>query len=116
MPHPITHIEFQVKDVQKAMQWYADLFGWQTEYNAEANYGTFKTDAGQSVGGGFNLITEHPVGTTAYVKTDDLQSTLRKAQEMGARLIQDATAMPGKGIYALISDLDGNAIGLWQEG
>jgi predicted enzyme related to lactoylglutathione lyase len=115
MPHPIIHIEFQVKDVQKAMQWYADLFGWQTDYDAATNYGRFRTHAGQAVGGGFNLITEHPVGTVAYVQTDDLESTLAKAQEMGARLIQDATPVPGQGTYALISDPDGNAIGLWQE-
>ena len=116
MPHAISHIEFQVRNVQEAMQWYADLFGWDTDYDEATNYGTFKTQASNSLDGGFNLITEHPVGTVAYVKTDDLQALLQKAQEMGARLVQDATVVPGKGTYALISDPDGNAIGLWQEG
>jgi predicted enzyme related to lactoylglutathione lyase len=114
MPHRIVHVEFQVNDVQKAMQWYADLFGWQTEYDATTNYGMFKTESDNPIGGGFNLITEHPVGTVAYVETDDLQGMLKKAQEMGARLIQDETPIPGRGAYALISDPDGNAIGLRQ--
>ena len=114
MPHPIIHVEFQVKDVHKAMKWYRDLFGWTTDYDERTNYGMFRPEPGHALDGGFNLITEHPVGTTVYVATDDIAATLTKAQEMGARLIQDVTDVPGKGSYALISDLDGNAIGLWQ--
>ena len=114
MPHPIIHVEFQVNDVQKAMRWYADLFGWEMQYDAPTNYGMFKTKPDDYIDGGFNLITEHPVGTVAYVETDDLDGMLKKAQEQGARLIQDKTIVPGRGIYALISDPDGNAIGLWQ--
>lgn len=114
MPHPIVHVEFQVKDVQKAMQWYADLFGWQTEYDAATNYGMFRTMPEDYVAGGFNQLAEHPVGTVAYVETNDIKAMLEKAQEHGARLIQDVTHVPGRGTYALISDPDGNAIGLWQ--
>lgn len=114
MPHPIIHVEFQVRNIHEAMKWYSDLFGWQTDYDAASSYGTFRTSPEHTVDGGFNQFTEHPVGTVAYVATDDLRGLLDKAQAQGARLIQDVTTVPGKGTYALISDPDGNAIGLWQ--
>lgn len=114
MTHPIIHVEFQVKDVQKAMQWYSTLFGWETSFDASTNYGMFNADNDSDVDGGFNLITEHPVGTVAYVATDDIHGMVAKAQEHGARLVQDVTQIQGKGFYAVLSDPDGNAIGLWQ--
>lgn len=116
MPHPIVHVEFQVKDVKKAMRWYAELFGWETTYDADTNYGMFSYGASGEIGGGFNLMTEHPVGTIAYIQTDNIPALLTKAQEMGAKLIQQATTVPGKGTYAIIADPDGNAIGLWDRG
>lgn len=112
-PHPIVHIEFSAKDLEKAARFYADLFGWQVEQLPEMSYATFQPEAGP--GGGFSRVSEqNRAGTTVvYIQTDDIEATLTKAESLGGKTLVPKDEVPGMGWFALFSDPSGNMVGLW---
>lgn len=111
--HPIVHIEFSAKDLEKAARFYAELFGWQVEQVPEMSYTTFRSEEGP--GGGFNQVSEqYPAGTTVvYVLTDNIEATLAKAESLGGKTLRPKDEVPGMGWFALFSDPSGNMVGLW---
>jgi hypothetical protein len=77
------------------------------------NYATFDTHEG--VGGGLNPVSDtNPAGTvTVYVGTDDIDSTLAKAEKLGGKTFVPKTEIPGMGWFAIFGDPAGNQIGLY---
>jgi predicted enzyme related to lactoylglutathione lyase len=51
---------------------------------------------------------------TIYVKVDDLQATLDKATQMGAKTIVPPTPIPTVGAFAMFMGPDGNLIGIFK--
>ena len=114
--HPIVHIEFAAPDQKAAGKFYADLFGWETQYLPEFKYVTFETGP-EEVGGGINPVSEsYPAGTVVfYVGTDDIEASLKKAESLGAVTLMEKMEVPGMGWMAMFRDPAGNMIGLWKE-
>ena len=113
--HPIVHVEFAASDQQAAGKFYADLFGWKTEYMPEFKYVTFETGPDE-VGGGINPVSDdYPAGTVVfYVGTDDIEASLAKAEGLGGKTILPKMEVPGMGWLAMFLDPFGNKIGLWK--
>jgi hypothetical protein len=112
--HPIVHIEFAASDQQAAGKFYADLFGWKIQHMPEFNYVTFETGPDE-IGGGINPVSEaYPTGTVVfYVGTDDIDATLKKAENLGAQTLMEKTEVPGMGWLAMFRDPGGTMVGLW---
>ena len=110
--HHLVHFEFSAHDRQAAGQFYSDLFGWEISDMPEMNYATFETG---SVGGGLNPVSEtNPAGTVlVYIGTDDIESTLAKAETLGGKIVTPKTEIPETGWFAFFSDPTGNVIGLF---
>jgi hypothetical protein len=111
MAYPIVHIEYQVKDSKKAMEWYCDLFGWGAQYDENLKYGMFSTGEGQ-LGGGF--ADQGMTGTVVYIGVDDIPAILAKVEAKGGKIIRTETPIPGMGAFGLAADPDGNVIGLFK--
>lgn len=111
--HPIVHVEFSAVDREAAGKFYSELFGWKIEQIPEMNYATFET--GEGVGGGFNPVQENnPAGTViVYVATDDIDSTLARAEMLGGKTMVPKSEIPGMGWFGLFSDPSGNQVGLY---
>lgn len=111
--HPIVHIEFSAQDREAAGMFYNLLFGWKVQQMPEMNYATFETPEG--IGGGLNPIQENnPAGTViVYIGTDDIEATLKKAEELGAKTIVPKSEIPDMGWFALFVDPSGNQVGLY---
>jgi predicted enzyme related to lactoylglutathione lyase len=115
MANPLVHVEINVKDAQKAAKWYADVFGWQTSYDANLNYGQFST-GDQQVGGGFNPPREGNFmpGSVPYIGTDDIPGMLKKVEAAGGKVLMQEERIPGMGTFGLCMDPDGNVIGFYN--
>jgi predicted enzyme related to lactoylglutathione lyase len=113
--HPIVHIEFSANDQQKAAKFYSDLFGWEFQNFPEFNYVTFR--ASETIGGGINPVSEeYPAGQVLfYVGTNDIPTTLAKAESLGGRCIMPEMEVPGMGWMAIFEDQSGVKVGLWKE-
>ena len=106
----IDYIEFNVSDIERSKQFYADVFGWTyTVYGSD--YCEF-TDGRMK--GGFN--TQSPVklgGPLIVFYHDDLQSVLDKVTQAGGELTKEIFAFPG-GERFEFKDPDGYDLAVWR--
>lgn len=117
MGQPVAFFEVISPDPERAQKFYAELFGWQV--NADPNmggYGLADTGAGDGAIGGGIGPSEQPSdnGVKIYMKVDDLEAYLERAEKLGGTRLVPPTDLPeGWGQFAIFTDPDGNRVGLW---
>lgn len=110
MPNPVVHFEIQVKDAEAAQEFFGKLFGWDIQADNPMEYGVVDTQAGGINGG---VITDPAAPRVViYVEVADLQASLDKAESLGGKTLVPPTEIPGVVTFAMMSDLEGNVIGL----
>lgn len=117
MANPFVHVELNTTDLDKAKEFYGQLFSWKLQdmpMGDGVNYTLIGVDKG--TGGG---MMKHPVpgapsSWLAYVLVDDVRASTKKAASLGANILRDVTEVPGMGWFSIITDPTGAAIGLWQ--
>jgi uncharacterized protein len=98
-----------------AGKFYAQLFGWQTEAMAGGMPYTLFKQNGKSVGGLMARPHEQaPPHWLAYVRVDNVDSSARRAGELGAKLLMPPTDIPTVGRIAIFADPEGAPLGLFQ--
>ena len=117
----IVHFEIYADDVDRAVKFYADLFGWEInkwDGPPQMDYRLVSSGDGPGIDGG---ITRRPppesgfnVPGVNYVTVDAIDDYLPQIQAHGGRVIQGKTPIPGQGYIALCRDTEGNPIGLYQ--
>jgi predicted enzyme related to lactoylglutathione lyase len=53
---------------------------------------------------------------TFYVQSDDVASSLNRAEELGGRIVAGPMDMPDGHKWALLSDPEGHVVGLYGSG
>ena len=112
MGQPVVHFEIYGKDEKKLQQFYSELFEWKVDANNPMNYGLVDTGGGRGIGGGIAHAEPGTPSVTIYIEVNDLQTYLDRAVKMGSKVLVPVTEIPGTVTYALISDPEGNAVGL----
>ncbi|HVX94226.1 MAG TPA: VOC family protein [Polyangia bacterium] len=110
---PIVHIEFASSDFARTAAFYGELFGWQTQQNANASYMKFDGADGPS-GGWVRADMVQSPGPIPYLPVADLAATIDKVESAGGRIIARRMPFAGGGEVALVADPDGNVLGLWM--
>ena len=117
MGQPVAFFEIISPDMTRAQKFYADLFGWQVSTDpAMDGYGLVDTQAGEgAIGGGIGK-SEQPgdAGVKIYMRVDDLNAYIKKAEQLGGSQVMPPMDLPGDfGRIAVVADPDGNSVGLW---
>ncbi len=109
--------EIVSSDHERLQGFYAALFDWTVSADpAMGGYGLIETGAGEgAVAGGIGpSMAPGDTGVKVYVRVDDLERHLTRAQELGGAWLVCPTELPGGcGSFAVFTDLDGNRVGLW---
>ena len=116
MGNAIAMFEVVSTDPGRAVGFYTALFGWTAGPEFEGDT-LIDTGAGDgAVGGGIGpSYGEGDTGVKVYVKVDDLDEAIKKAESLGGTALVPPTPLPeGYGTFAVVSDVDGNPVGLWQ--
>lgn len=114
MARPVVHWEIGARDATALRGFYAELFDW--EITGDASYGLVAPAAG-GIGGGILQTSQGvPPYVTVYIAVDDLESALEHATRLGGRTLLSRMPIAGVGAFAMFADLEGNPIGLMQEG
>jgi hypothetical protein len=117
MGRPVAFFEVVSPDHERAQKFYRELFDWQVAADPElGGYGLVDTGAGEgAIGGGIGPATEPgEAGVKIYVRVDDLDAYLDRAEKLGGRRLVPPTDLPGDyGRFAIFADPDGNPVGLW---
>jgi hypothetical protein len=114
MPNPIVHFEIGVNNMDKGMEFYQSLFGWKIDHDPQMTWAVIST--GEEPGGGIcSAGEEMPVGIYIYIKVDDIDAALKKAERLGGKITCPKKLIsPQYGYYGLFTDPDGNMIGVWS--
>ena len=109
----VVHVEIPAANVEAAGNFYQELFGWKLHHASETNYTMW--EAGDGSSGGFPQVSEEaPAGhVLVYIHSDDIDADLKKAQELGGKVIHPKTEIPQTGWYAFFQDPTGNVLGLY---
>jgi uncharacterized protein len=118
MGQPVAFFEVISPDHERAQKFYSELFGWQVSADpAMGGYGLVDTAAGEgAIGGGIGPSSEPgDKGVKIYMRVDDLDAYLDRAEKLGGRRLVPPTELPGDfGKFAVFTDPDGNQVGLWS--
>ena len=109
----IAHVEIPSTDLDRSSLFFNKIFGW--EFKAFGNgYLLFNNHKGIMVG--LRKVDKVTAGDTTvfHVNIKDIDEVLKKAEENGGKVKREKTVIPAMGWYALLSDPDGNTIGLYQ--
>ena len=125
MGRPV-HFEVQVDDVERAKNFYAEVFGWAYEDYSQVTgtpyWGVITGDEGTpGINGG---LLPRPVpapapeqGTNAWVMTmgtDDFDATAARIIAAGGQVALPKMALPGMAWQGYFIDTEGNTFGLHQ--
>ena len=117
MGQPVAFFEVISAEPERAQKFYAELFGWQVQAApGMEGYVLVDTGAGENAIGGGIGPSQGPgdTGVKVYMRVDDLDGYLARAQELGATPLVPPMDLPGDyGRIAIFADPDGNPVGLW---
>jgi uncharacterized protein len=117
MGQPVAFFEVISPDHERAQKFYSELFGWQVAADPEmGGYGLVDTGASEgAIGGGIGPASQPgDAGVKVYMRVDDLDAYLDRAEKLGGRRLVPPTDLPGDfGRFAVFTDPDGNQVGLW---
>jgi uncharacterized protein len=110
----ICHVEWQVTNLEAAKEFYSGMFEWKFEDMGEG-YSLFSTPDAH-LGGGLEVkdIVKAAESPLVYVQVDDIETSLAKAEVLGGGLVQRKTDIPGHGWFGILTDPDGNRVGVYQ--
>jgi predicted enzyme related to lactoylglutathione lyase len=118
MGAPVAWFEVTSTDHERAQKFYGELFGWTINVDPDmSGYGIVDTGAGdEAVGGGIGPSrAPGDTGVKIYLKVDDLEAYLTRAEQLGGKRVGEPIELSADaGTIAVFTDPDGNPVGLWK--
>jgi predicted enzyme related to lactoylglutathione lyase len=113
VPGSLCWNELMTTDTAKDGEFYAGLFGWgkETMNMGPMEYTMFSND-GRGAGGMLKITPEMgpiPPNWLGYFAVDDCDAKVKKATELGAKVMKPADDIPGIGRFAILIDPQGAA-------
>lgn len=113
----LTHFEIPVDDVDKAKEFYSNLFDWEFNYMEEMKYLMFNTeseDGKTKLSGGIFKKPNESFKVTNYFSVKNLDESAKKVEGLGGKIVVPKTPVPGMGWFVHFTDIDGNLLALWE--
>ncbi len=109
---------FQFNSPQLAAQaaFLSELFDWEVREAGEDHAFFDHHGSPDAINGDIESASEtNAPGVILYFEVDDLEAACAKAEKLGGRTVAAPSSLPNNfGSIALISDLDGNTLGLYR--
>jgi uncharacterized protein len=109
----IAHVEIPSTNIEKTSDFLNKLFNWHFKPFGRG-YLLYNTHKSFTVG--IRKVDKVFQGeaTIFHVRVDNINKYTEKAAQLGGEIFRGKTTIPAMGYYALIKDIDGNTIGLYQ--
>ena len=114
----IVHFELNVKDVDKTIKFYEDVFGWKIEkWEGPIDYWLIMTGDKDEAGidGGLGFEEEGFPRVVNTIKVKDVDEIIKKIEDNGGEIINPKHAVPGVGWLAYFKDNEGIVTGVMEE-
>lgn len=110
----IASVIYPVKDLAVAKKHYAEFLGVEPYFD-QPFYVGFKI-GDQEIGLDPNGFVEGMTGPVSYWQVSDIHTSLKQLVDEGASKLKDIQDVGGGMLMASVKDIDGNTIGLLQQG
>lgn len=107
------HIEFHCTDIKRSQAFYEGLFEW--------TFRSFGDDmvvfgVGDQHLGGLQKADKVEAGTSpsVWVEVDSIEGYMEMAKKLGGKVVSEKHPVPSVGWSAMLSDPDGNNVGIVQ--
>ncbi len=121
----VLHFEIQVENIERAITFYTEVFGWKFEQWPEHNYYMIMTASKDSIEPGINgglllrpkATPPQECGTNAFVCTvqvDDFDSISEKILKCGGKIAMPKFALVGMAWQGYFLDTEMNTFGVHQ--
>ena len=110
----IAHIEIPSTDLERSKDFMKKVFDW--DFKPFGN-GYLLFNNHQGIMAGLRKVDKVDSGETTvfHINVEEIDASLHNAKSNGGKVKRERTTIPAMGWYALISDPDGNTIGLYQK-
>jgi uncharacterized protein len=119
MAPAIVHFEIPSDNIERANNFYNNLFGWKMEkMPGPMEYWMFATSANskgeQTISGGVieRKMSNEPI--TIYIGVKSVNDYAKKVEELGGKIIKPKTEVTGHGWFAVCMDTENNIFALWE--
>jgi len=123
--NPVVHFEMPAENMQRISDFYAEVFGWQSQLMGEemGNYIVVTTsetdDKGRpkmpgTINGGFYQKKESkpPYCPSFVIAVDDINESIIKIKRANGKIPGDPVEIPGIGTYISFIDTEGNRLSI----
>ncbi|UGT57107.1 VOC family protein [Nocardia asteroides] len=118
-PGDPTWVDLYTADLDRAIAFYGELFGWTAERGGEefGGYTTLRKD-GKAVAGAMSRMPDDadpfPDRWTVYLSSFDAAATTTRAVNGGGNVFVGPMAVGDLGTMAVLADVGGVGVGVWQ--
>jgi predicted enzyme related to lactoylglutathione lyase len=114
MSNRFNWVEIRVADLERAKNFYGNLFNWKITGNENKDYAYWLIDTGEKPNGGmWRFPKGKPLGVLVYILVDDIDKTLANVVKLGGKVVVPKSK-EGQNAMATIADSDGNFFGLYE--
>ncbi len=117
------HYEIHNDDQERAQKFYQDVFGWKINKFPDMDYHLATTTPSDekmhpkepgAINGG--LLPKDPTGPHPMIVIDvpSIEEHIKKIESSGGKTVMPMVKVGEFGLYARVSDTEGNIIGIWQ--
>ena len=109
----IAHAEIPTTNLDASKDFLNKILGW--EFKQFGNgYLLYNPHKGTTLG--LRKVEKNQTGDTTifHIKVESIDDILIKVTEAGGKIERTKTVIPAMGWYALIKDVDGNTLGLYE--
>ena len=113
----VTHFEIPADDVQRASEFYREVFGWKfNSWGGPEEYLLIETGAPDVAGiNGGLMKRKHPNQPVVNsIDVLDIDASMKMIEHSGGTIVVPKTAIPGVGWLAYFKDTEQNIFGIMQ--
>lgn len=114
MSGKVVHFEIPIDSNDRAVAFYANVFGWGLERWGPMEYWMTSAGEGEGIGGALLKRSEETPGLMFYIEVDDVDAALAAIETAGGKRLTERMPIPTVGWSAFFQDTEGNRVGLFQ--
>jgi len=114
----VVHFELNVKDVEKTIKFYENVFGWKIEkWEGPMDYWLIMTgeESEPGIGGGLGFEEEGFPKVVNTIAVDNVDEVVKKIEKNSGKILRTKHAVPGVGWLAYFEDTEGIVTGIMQD-
>jgi uncharacterized protein len=111
MPHPVVHAEIRSTDPDATREFFAQLFGWGYSDAPMPGYSFVDVGVEGALPTAVGPLQGVEDSVLFFVGVEDVAATLRRAEELGGRVVQPTQEVPGV-TFGVFADAQGHVVGV----